>query len=55
MKVTMTRSPSQEADMVISGNEFGFGEEYVKPLMEVCFSRESSGKDLRQDKSIERE
>jgi hypothetical protein len=32
--------------MVISGNEFGFGEEYVKPLMEVCFSWESSGKDL---------
>jgi hypothetical protein len=48
----MTRSPSQEADMVISGNEFGFGEEYVKPLMEVCFSWESSGKDLRQDKTL---
>lgn len=48
VKVTMTRSPSQEAEMVISGKEFGLGEEYVKPLMEVCFSRESSGKDLRQ-------
>lgn len=52
LKVTITRSPSQEADMVISGNEFGFGEEYVKPLMEVCFSRESSGKDLRQVKAF---
>lgn len=48
----MTRSPSQEAEMVISGNEFGFGEEHVKPLMEVCFSRESSGKDLRQVEAL---
>lgn len=48
----MTRSPSQEAEMITSGNEFSFGEEHVNPLMEVCFSRESSGKDLRQVEAL---
>lgn len=33
--------------MVISGNEFCFGEEYVKPLIEICLSKDSSGKDLK--------
>lgn len=47
----MTRSPSHEADMVISGSEFCFGGEYVKPLMEICFSSDSSGKDLTQFKA----
>lgn len=39
-------SPSNEEHMELLLDEFGFGVENVKPLIEVSFSKDNSGKDL---------
>ena len=43
----MTKSPQFEEHIELSDNEFGFGVEYLKPLIEVSFNKDNSGKDLR--------
>lgn len=42
----MTSSPSREVHIEMLDNEFGFKVELVKPLIEVSFIKDSSGKDL---------
>lgn len=45
-------SPSDEEHIEMLLNEFGFEVGYAKPLMEVSFSRDNSGKDLQFHASV---
>lgn len=44
---TAISSPSLEEHIMQSGNELTFEGEHLKPLTEVSFKRENSGKDLQ--------
>ena len=43
----MMISPFCEAHIELSGKEFGFEVESVRPLIDVAFKRDNSGRDLK--------
>lgn len=48
----MIISPFCEAQIELSGKEFGFEVESARPLMDVAFKRVNSGKDLKKVNNI---